>query len=260
MGIGPQLQFPHLPRTGPVLLKLLFFPLVPSSYWVLHGSIYSFPLVRSSCLLSAAVLHALLCLKVFSWCICGERCTPSPPTSLPSCSPSKLSVLYWVYLCPWGFSRQEYCSGLLCPPPGDLPKPGIAVVFITIWATREAQKYWSVWPIPSPGDLPKPGIKPRSPTLQVASLPSELLGKPRNTGVCSLSLLQGIFPTQESNQGLLRCRWILYQLIYQGSPTMNILVHVFLSSFFSSFLPSSSSFIFVFLLFELFVLYLGIAS
>ena len=28
-------------------------------------------------------------------------------------------------LSPWGFSRQEYCSGLLCPPPGDLPNPGI---------------------------------------------------------------------------------------------------------------------------------------
>ena len=40
----------------------------------------------------------------------------------------------------------------------------------------------------------------------------------QNTGVGSLSLLQGIFPTQESNQGLLHCRWILYQLSYQGSP------------------------------------------
>ena len=37
-------------------------------------------------------------------------------------------------------------------------------------------------------------------------------------GVASLSLLQGIFPTQESNQGLLHCRQILYQLSYQGSP------------------------------------------
>ena len=34
----------------------------------------------------------------------------------------------------------------------------------------------------------------------------------------SLSLLQRIFPTQESNRGLLHCRWILYQLSYQGSP------------------------------------------
>ena len=41
----------------------------------------------------------------------------------------------------------------------------------------------------------------------------------QNIGVGSLSLLQGIFPTQESNRGLLDCRWILYQLIYQGSLT-----------------------------------------
>ena len=42
--------------------------------------------------------------------------------------------------------------------------------------------------------------------------------KPKNTEVGSLFLLWGIFPTQESNRGLLYCRWILYQLSYQGSP------------------------------------------
>ena len=40
----------------------------------------------------------------------------------------------------------------------------------------------------------------------------------QNTGVGSLSLLQGIFLTQGSNRGLLHCRWILYQLGHQGSP------------------------------------------
>jgi len=93
VGIGPLLQFPHWPRAGLVLLTLLFFPLLPaSSYRVLLRSIYSFPLVRSSCPLSAGVLHALLCLKVYSWWICGERCTPCPLTPLPSCSlyPSNL--------------------------------------------------------------------------------------------------------------------------------------------------------------------------
>ena len=54
--------------------------------------------------------------------------------------------------------------------------------------------------------------------MQVDSLPAEPPGKPKNTGVGSLSLLQQIFPTQESNQGLLRCRSTLYQLSYQGSP------------------------------------------
>ena len=36
----------------------------------------------------------------------------------------------------------------------------------------------------------------------------------QNTGMGSLSLLQRIFPTQESNWGLLHCRRILYQLLY----------------------------------------------
>ena len=44
-----------------------------------------------------------------------------------------------------------------------------------------------------------------------------------NTGVGSLSLLQGIFPTQESNRGLLHCKQILYQLSYQGSPYIELL-------------------------------------
>ena len=65
------------------------------------------------------------------------------------------------------------------------------------------------------GDLPNPGIKPRSPTLQADSLPAESQRKLKNTGVGSLSLFQWIFPTQESNQGLLHCMRILYQLHYQ---------------------------------------------
>ena len=90
-------------------------------------------------------------------------------------------------LCPWGFSRQEYWSGLPCPPPGNLFNPG---------------------------------IKPKSPALQADSLPSEPPERPKNTGAVSLSLLQGIFLTQESNQGLLHCRYILYQLSYQESPVL----------------------------------------
>ena len=58
-------------------------------------------------------------------------------------------------------------------------------------------EYWSDWPFPSPGDLPNPGMEPRSPTFQVDSLPAEAPGKPKNTGVGSLPLLQQIFPSQE---------------------------------------------------------------
>ena len=67
--------------------------------------------------------------------------------------------------------------------------------------------------IPSPGDLPNPGIKPMSLALQADSLPAEPQGKPKNTGVGSLSLLLQIFPTQE---GRLYCRWIFHHLSYQG--------------------------------------------
>ena len=64
VGIGPLLQFPPPPRAGPALLTLLFLPRVPSSYQVLRGSLYSFPVVRYSCLLPAGVLQVLLCLKI----------------------------------------------------------------------------------------------------------------------------------------------------------------------------------------------------
>ena len=68
------------------------------------------------------------------------------------------------------------------------------------------------------GTFPSPGIELRSPTLQADSLPSELPGKPKNIGLGSLSLLQGNFPTQESNLGFLHCRQIFYHLSYLGSP------------------------------------------
>ena len=77
-------------------------------------------------------------------------------------------------------------------------------------------EHWSGYIFPSPGDLPNPGIEPRSPALQADSLPAEPQGKPKNTGVGTLSLLQEIFLTQELSQGLLHCRQILYQLSYQG--------------------------------------------
>ena len=62
----------------------------------------------------------------------------------------------------------------------------------------------------------------------------------QNTGVGSLSLLQGIFPTQGSNPGLPHCRRILYQLSYEGSPKaglwhpdtwLNIILDVFVKVF-----------------------------
>ena len=62
------------------------------------------------------------------------------------------------------------------------------------------------------------GRDPRNCVVMFYYLPAGPQGKPKNTGVGSLSLLQRIFPSQELNQGLLHCRQILYQLNYQGSP------------------------------------------
>ena len=54
--------------------------------------------------------------------------------------------------------------------------------------------------------------------LQAHGLHSAWNSPGQSTGVGSHSLLQGIFPTQESNLDLLHCRQIIYQLSYQGSP------------------------------------------
>ena len=69
------------------------------------------------------------------------------------------------------------------------------------------------------------------------TLPAEPQGKPKNTGVHSLSLPQGIFPTQELNWGLLHCRWILYQLSSQGRP---IFTYFYLKYVYSNFLFHTS--------------------
>ena len=53
---------------------------------------------------------------------------------------------------------------------------------------------------------------------QVSSFHGDSLGK--NTGVGCHALLQGIFPTQESNPGLPHCRWTLYCLSQTGTWTL----------------------------------------
>ena len=57
-----------------------------------------------------------------------------------------------------------------------------------------------------------------SDSLQLHGLYNPWNSLGQNTGVSNLSLLQRIFLTQESNQGLLHCRRILYKLSYQGNP------------------------------------------
>ena len=79
----------------------------------------------------------------------------------------------------------------------------------------------------SGGDLPpeKSMSETESRSVMSNSLqPHGLYSSPgQNTGVGSRPLLQGIFPTQGSNPGLLPCRQILYQLSHQGSPDIDMI-------------------------------------
>ena len=125
-------------------------------------------------------------VSIYTICAVLSHSVVADPLQPHSLQPARL-------LCPWGFSRQEYWSGLPCPPPGDLPNPG---------------------------------IEPMSPVLPGRFFTTEPPGKPKNIGVGSLSPLQGILPTQESNQGLLHCRQIISQLSYQKTYWwFSVLVH-----------------------------------
>ena len=83
-----------------------------------------------------------------------------------------------------GFSRQEYWSGLPCPPPGDFPKPGMeprspALQDDSLLSEPPGKpKNTGVVILSFSRDLPNPGIEPGSPALQADSLPAELPGKP----------------------------------------------------------------------------------
>ena len=79
----------------------------------------------------------------------------------------------------------DSCDPMDYSPPGSFVH-GILQARILEWVA-----------VPSSRDLPNPRIELRSPALQVDSLPSEPLGKPKNAGVGILSLLQGTFLTQE---------------------------------------------------------------
>ena len=86
------------------------------------------------------------------------------------------------------------------------------------------QEYWSGFPCPPPGDLPDPGIKPRHPSLQVDSLPAKPPGKPKNTGIGSLSFLQG--SGIEPGSPALQANSLPVEL--PGKPHICIRIHIYI--------------------------------
>ena len=128
------------------------------------------------------------------------------------------------------FSRQEHWSGLPFPSPGDFPDPGIepwspalqadSLPFETPGKSRSIIALNRIWFI-------KVEVKVKlfimSDSLQPYGLYPTRLLRPwdfpgKSIGVDCLFLLQGIFPTQGLNPGLLHCWQMLYPLSHQGSP------------------------------------------
>ena len=75
-----------------------------------------------------------------------------------------------------GFSRQEYWSGLPCPPPGDLPDPGMKPTSLMSPTLADGLEWFAM---PFSGDLLKPGIEPAAPALQVDFLLLSHRGSPK---------------------------------------------------------------------------------
>ena len=115
------------------------------------------------------------------------------------------------------FPRQEYWSGLPCPPTGDLTNPGIELP--SLMSLALAGRFFTSSTICKACMKVKVSHSVVSDSLQPHRLYSPWSSPGQNTGVGSPSFLQGIFPTQGSNPGLLHCRWILYQLSHKPKNT-----------------------------------------
>ena len=110
-----------------------------------------------------------------------SNCLGFEPWLTHSLTVDKLQVLSVPHLCVLShFSHVWHCATLWTTARQTPLSMGFS-----------RQKYWSGLPCPPPGDLPNPGIKPRSPALQADSSPSELQGNPPYLFL-SLSLKLGI--------------------------------------------------------------------
>ena len=146
------------------------------------------------------------CIKPKDKCVCVLTCAIMETPTL--CDPVTVACQSPLSM---EFSRQEYWSGLLFPTPGDLPNPGI-------------KPESPVSPALAGGFLESESHSGVSDSLQPHGLNSPWNSPGQNTGVGSLSLLQGIFPTPGLNPGL-HCRRILDQLSHKGSPADSLPLH-----------------------------------
>ena len=143
--------------------------------------------------------YSVMCCAVL-WLVAQPCLTLSTPWTVTLQVPLSMGILQarileWIAM---PYSRESY-------RPGDWSQVScVAGRFFTIWATRERERE-------------KKSSSVMSDSLHPDGLYSPWNSPGQNTGVGSLSLLQGIFPTQGLNPGLLHCRQILYQLSHKGS-------------------------------------------
>ena len=112
-----------------------------------------------------------------------------------------------ILLKSWGSSFLFLCC-VLC-----LVIQSCQTFFATLWTVAHQAplvglEYWNGLPCPPPGDLSDPGIKPRSPPLQVNSLPSEPQGSPR---ILEYSTLFGT---------IIQFRYIAWRRQWQQTPVL----------------------------------------
>ena len=97
-------------------------------------------------------------------------------------------------------------------------------LFVTPWIIHSMKfsrpGYWSGQPFPSPGNLPNPATEPRSPALQVDSLPVDLQGKSKNTGVGSYPFSSK--SSQPRNQTQVSCMAAGFYLFLPIPPKYNL--------------------------------------
>ena len=123
-----------------------------------------------------------------------------------------------------GFSSREQWSGLPFPPPGGLPGSGIISVS-PVAAALQAD----FLPTEPPGEAcnchvnndvlcldVSDSLQPHDCSRPGSSVHADSPGN--NTGVSDHALLQGTFPTQGSNSGLLHYRRVFYHLSHQRTP------------------------------------------
>ena len=127
---------------------------------------------------------------------------------------------------PWPVAEISTCleggarHALSLPPPTSPLQHHVTSERSAGVALRLAQTYFSVQsPLPEASAVPR-GNAIASPQFDTESVKVKVAKSclALNTGVGSLCLLQGIFPTQRSNPGLPHCGQILYQLSHKGSP------------------------------------------